>query len=364
MTANYIFIFFGLMVALVGLYAIYDRFLKSPERSASNIYVEALRHLLDGKTESAFSKLRQVVAEDSSNIDAYIRLGEILRENNKPQQALQVHKDLTLRSDLDPEQKAVILSKLADDYIALGNSDTAEAALRELISLDHRDRSALVRLLNLQKKADDWEAAYDTAVTLLKQESDKSKKPLAVFKYQMGRQLYLKREYHKARIVLKEAMGLDPKCVPAYLMMGDSYRDENRLEDAVTFWEKLISAAPEEGHRAIERLQKALFELGRFGDIADICENILSHSPDNLEVGFTLAEFYEKKGEVERAEEILVRLVENNPRDLKSLIGLIRILLGRGDNRKIEHLLRSQESRWDKIQHVDSGSSAFSNVQS
>ncbi len=346
--AEYILLLFGLMIVLVGLYSLYSRYIKTSPKNESDLYVAALRDLLDGKQEAAFTKLRQVVAEDSSNIDAYLRLGKILREKGKTPQALQVHKDLTLRSNLAPQDKVCILEQLVEDYFELDNLDTGEAAVRELIALQPQNRWAYTRLLEIQKKAGRWDDALDTAVNILKMESNRSKKPLAVYKYELALQLYRKRDYHKARVLFKEALGLDPAYVPAYLSIGDSYSQEERHEDAVNFWNKLIDNVPEQGHLVIERLKKTLFDLGRFGDIVEICENILRHSPKDVEARLTLAEFYEKKGDIESAEELLTQLVEDNPEDLKSILGLFRIYLARGERRRIEELFRNLEHRWDK----------------
>ncbi|MCK4633017.1 MAG: hypothetical protein KAT79_07070, partial [candidate division Zixibacteria bacterium] len=166
--AEYVLIFFGLLVVLVGLYSLYMRLSKKKPLEDSELYVAALRDLLDDKKETAFSKLRQVVASDSGNVDAYLRLGQILRDYNKPEQALQVHKDLATRGGLIDEEKAAILGQLYYDYIAMDNVDTAEAALKELITLRSENQWALARLLEVQKKAGKWDDAYDTAVKILK----------------------------------------------------------------------------------------------------------------------------------------------------------------------------------------------------
>jgi len=348
---EYLLVFLVLLFGSVAFYLGYERYLNKSVKSASSLYVEALQDLLDGKEVAAFSKLRQVVAEDSSNIDAYLRLGQILRKNKKPERALQVHKDLTLRGGLAAADKANILRQLVLDYKDLKNYDMAEAALKELISLQPRDHWAHVNLLQIQKDAGKWEEAYDAAATILKLESNKSKKPLAVFKYHQGEQLYRQKDHHKARVLLKEAIGLDPSFVPAFLTIGDSYYEERRYEDAVNFWKKLIQAAPNQGHQAIARLKKTLFDLGRFGDIAQICEDILKHSPKNREARLTLAEFLEKKGELEAAEEILTQIVDDSPEDLKAIMELIRIYLERGDSKKINELFRVLEQRRERHQN-------------
>jgi len=343
MFVEYILIFVLLLAVTTGLYALIDRFFDKKVKSESAVYVEALRDLLDGREEAAFSKLRQAVAEDSENLDAYLRLGQILREYGKPERALQVHKDLTLRGGLKPEQKASVLRQLAGDYLALGNFDMAEAAVKELLQYDSNNRWAHARLLEIQQKAEKWDEAYDTAVSLMKIESNKSKKPLAFFKYKMGMNLFKKREYHKARVLFKDALGLDPKYAEAYIAIGDSYTLEGRHEDAATFWEKMIEAVPEEGHQVLDRLQKTLYDLGRFGDIERICQKIMEQVPNDTMAKLTLANIYKKKGELDAAERLLAEVVETNPDDVNVVMQLVRLYLEKRENQKLDRLFRMVE---------------------
>lgn len=343
MIIEYVLAFILLLAVTTGLYALIDRFFEKKVKSESAVYVEALRDLLDGRDESAFSKLRQSVAEDSENLDAYLRLGQLLRDYGKPERALQVHKDLTLRGALKPAQKALVLQQLAADYLALNNLDMAEAAAKELLQYDSGNRWAHARLLEIQQKAEKWEEAYDTAVSLLKIESNKSKKPLAVFKYKMGMSLFKKREYHKARVLFKEALGLDPKYAEAYVVIGDSYTLEGRHEDAVNFWGKMIETVPEESHQVLERLQKALYDLGRFGDIEQICQRIMEQVPNDTAAKLTLANIYKKKGELDSAERLLAEVVETNTGDVNVVMQLVRLYLEKRENQKLDRLFRTVE---------------------
>jgi len=344
MTEYFLVFLFLLLVAAV-FYIGYERLFRRNSKPDSSLYVEALRELLDGRQESAFTKLRQVVAEDSNNLDAYLRLGLILRDNNRPEQALQVHRDLTLRPGLSRSDRVAILRQLVSDYLALEDHKMADAALKELISMNPDDHWAHTQLLALQEKAQKWDAAYETAVQILHLEANKSKKPLARFKYLAGEQLFRKREYHKARILFKESIGLDPTYTAAYLAIGDSYCEENRSEDAVTFWGKLISSVPDQGHLVIDRLKKTFFDLGRFGDIQDVCETILKHSPRNLEARQALAEFYEKKGDLDQAIELWRQVIEDFPDNMEAVMELIRVYLEKGDQKRIAQLLRTIEHR-------------------
>lgn len=349
---EYFFGFLILLVVAIGFYLLYDRLFRPTGRPTRFAYLDALKDLLDGKRESAFAKLRQVVTEDPSNVDAYLRLGRILREYRKPDRALQVHKDLTLRGGLSDETKITILRELALDYIALDDVDQAEAALKELIHLRSDDHWAHVQLLKVHEKAQKWNGAYDVAVAVLKLEGNKSRRPLAVYKYRMGEDLLKRREFHKARILFKEAIGLDPKFVKAYLAVGDSYAEEKRFEDAVNIWNKLIDAVPDQGHQVIERLKTTLFDLGRFGEIAGTCESILRHSPSNMEARLTLAEFHQKKGDLGTAEAILTQLVDDFPRSLRGILALTRIYLEQGDKAKLDHLFRRLEKHEQRAQQA------------
>jgi len=337
----------------VAFYLMYERYYRKTQQAEPSQYVEALRNLLDGKQEAAFTKLRQVVAEDTTNIDAYLRLGQILREHNRADRALQVHKDLTLRFGLTKADKASILQQLASDYLTLNELTTAEAALKELVSLDPHNHWAHTNRLKLLEKAGQWEEAYEAAEHVLKIEGNKSRKPLARYKHNSGERLFKAREYHKARVLYKEAIGLDPTFVPAYVAVGDAYYEEQRFEDAVGFWLRLVEAVPEQAHEVIERLKDTLFILGRFGDIVGICLNVLDKYPKNIEVRRTLAEFHLKKGDLDVAQEILVQILEEQPNDTAALSELARALLEQGNTRKLNDLLRTLENRREKRKAAD-----------
>lgn len=350
--------FLLLLLIVIAAYLLYERFVRKKVQPPMAAYVDALRDLLDGKQESAFTKLRQVVTEDTANIDAYLRLGRILRDNKQAERALQVHKDLTLRPDLSRAERIAILREIAADCLAMDDVKLSEKALGEQLSLDPSDYLAHTQMLAIQENAQRWDEAYDTAVKILKLEANKSKRPLARFKYMAADQLLKKREYHKARVIFKEAIGLDPTYVDAYLAIGDSYYEENRHEDAVTFWGKLITSVPDEGHRVIGRLKKTLFALGRYGDIQAICERILEHSPKNLEARRTLAEFYEKKGDVDLALKLGEEIIDDHPEEISITLELIRIYLEREDHKKINSLIKSLERKRDDSRTEPSGESA------
>ena len=91
-----------------------------------------------------------------------------------------------------------------------------------------------------------------------------------------------------------------------------------------------------------------MFDLGRFGDIADICESILSASPKDIPARLMLAEFHKKKGDLERAEEILLQVVEDNPDDIGPIIELIRIYVEQDDRKRLAAFVRQLGQKQEK----------------
>ncbi|SYZ73211.1 putative Tetratricopeptide repeat protein [Candidatus Zixiibacteriota bacterium] len=344
-------IFLLALISLIFIYIYYDRIKKEKKVKDPTTYIEALKSLLDGQEETAFAGFREVVAEDSTNVDAYVRIGDILRKYGKPDKALQVHKDLTLRHGLSSGEKSTILRSLADDFFALGDMASAMAAIKELISIDGNNKWATERMLDVYAQTGDWDAAFEMKEKLTKIEGGKGKKELAFYKFFQGEKLTAQKEYHKARLHFKEAIGIDPACVPAYIYIGDSYLSENREEDAVEFWQKLIKVMPDASKYVLGRLKKALFDLGRFGEISSICTEILEVSPKNLEARMTLAEYHYKKGEYSIASEHLSQAAEDHPDSYLPILDLAKLYLTIGDKRHLGELINKLEDRRELIEN-------------
>jgi len=346
-----IIIFLLAVIALILLYVLYGRYRKEKKSKDPASYIDGLRALLDGREEQAFSKFRDVISEDSDNIDAYIRIGNILRKYGKPDKAIEVHRDLTLRHGLTAVEKSRILRAMAEDFIEMDDTESAAAALKELMSGDGSDRWAAGKLLEVYSRKEDWSAAYDTRETILRLDGVKSKAGLAIYKFLQGVKLFEDREYHKARLIFKEAVNLDTACTPAYIYIGDSYLAENRLEDAANIWRKMTKTIPNESFHVLGRLKKVLFDLGRFGEIETVCNDILASSPNNIDARMTLADYHFKKGEMDIAAEHLNTAIDENPDSHLPVLELVKVYLATGEKKKISNLINRLEGQSDVGRH-------------
>ena len=117
----YIIIIFFIIV-IVGFY--FYLFKKPQEtHSIKDLYSEGLDMLVTGQLKSAYRNFKEIINQDSSNIRAYLHLGQVLREGGKYKQGLKVHQNLLYRKDLSKYEKIDLYKNLVFDYEKLGSND-------------------------------------------------------------------------------------------------------------------------------------------------------------------------------------------------------------------------------------------------
>ncbi len=294
-------------------------------KPAQLLYIDGLKALLAGDVNLAFQKLKQVVDQDTKNVDAYLKLGDIFRKKKRFDKALRLHRELAMRRSLSLEESLEIKRALALDYIESGNHSQAISTLNEILKINNRDTWALQSLLSEYEQAGKWDDAFELRSKFLKQKKEKDDAILALYRVFKGNDLASQGDYHKARITYKEALNYDQECVPAHIFLGDAYYGEQRLDEAVVYWKKLLETVPSAGYLVFNKLEKTLFELGSFGEISEIYEQIYRENPKDSHALFALASLDEKKGRTEEAQLKYSQILEIDPSFLPARLSLIRL---------------------------------------
>ncbi|MCH7877788.1 MAG: tetratricopeptide repeat protein [candidate division Zixibacteria bacterium] len=345
MLDNVFFILLLAVAVILGAYYVYSYIRTDQGGVDQTDFIEGLCALLDGDDRRAFQKFREVVSSDSSNVEAYLRIGEIFCRNGKPERALQIHQDLSVRHDLTGRQQLAVFRAITNDYMSLEDFSAAQRSLQRYNKVAGGDNWGLATLLALQEKSGKWEEASATQEKLLKLKGELSRRPMARYKVKSGDSLMTEGQYHQARLAYKEAISLDEKCADAYLAIGDSYMSENRSDDAIGIWKRLVSNAPESAGQALDRLEKALFEVGKFGEIEDICRMVIRLDPHSLDARLKLAEYFTKKADFQSAEEHLLHALDNNPDSYQPALELARLYLKSKKEDKIHNLIGMLERK-------------------
>jgi len=324
---------------------------KTKKSRTDSQYTLGLNHMLHEENDKAIECFKEYLKVNTKNIDAYIKLGVLLRKTNQPKNALNIHENLLFRQEITKEQKLTILVQLCEDNIALKKFDAAITKAKEILKIDKANRFALENLYKLYRDNGNWELAIDTLKKNTRISNILKKRMMSIFKVQEGIDTYFKdSKYHDARLIFRKAIKIDPNCEVPYYFMGLSYIKDQRNEDAVDWWEKFVETKPEKAYLVFPELKKILFKMGKFERINAFLRNILKKSPANVETIIALAEFYENKGELDQAISLIDDHIKTHKRDNKLEISLAKFYAVKNNSRKAANLLIDVLNNYNKTE--------------
>lgn len=332
MTAILLFVIIGALAALFSLLLFRKKTSPSADQAAA-YYAEGLNLLLAGEREQALEKLKKTVSVDSENVDAYVKIGDILRSFGDTKRAINVHKYLTVRKGLTSKQHSTILRSLACDYFEAAMYEQALKVLQKVLDIDRNALWARQMRLKIHEATADWPKAFQAYKALKSQSGGINKRKLALFKVREGLRVSQEGGDEKeAQACFKEAIRIDPEGPAGYIAMADSYVGQERKDDALKVLRKFIERAPADSYLVFGRLKDLLYEGGVYGEIENIYHEIKKSQPDNLTVRMALAENFEKKGELERAVNECLAVLEKDPENKHARTYLVKLYHKFGNN--------------------------------
>ncbi|MBN1349406.1 tetratricopeptide repeat protein [candidate division KSB1 bacterium] len=314
-----------LLLVIIGTVSFFIRYQqRGTRRVITDDYTEGLRLLLLGEKKKALEKLRLAAIKDTNNIDAYIKIGELLRESGQTDKAIKIHNQLTVRRDLTKEERIDIYKSLIRDYGAATKYDKGLEFIELLLQLDKNNDWALNKKLLFYESAADWQKAFETKQKILKTAGEKDDALLALYKVQKGLALAREGETSDAQDAYQEALKLNPLCVPAYLYRADACIREKKQKDALNLLMKFIDNIPEKAHLAFDRLRQLLFDMGNFSQLETIYQSVQAKNPDSFQSYLALAKLYEGKGDFNEALDLALRALEKKPDSVSSRAKVIK----------------------------------------
>ena len=284
------------VVLIIGGFAL---FYFQPKQLAKteSIYTNALNAMVRGDKRTALKHLRDVVKQDTNHVDAYLQMGDILREEGNAQAAIKIHQSLTVRPNLKNDIKLHIHKSLALDYEQLAQLAKARSEVELLLKLDKRNLWANEFLLALFEKQRDWDKATQVSKTIQKVKELEDSNQIARFLVFKGMDNLEKGKVEEAIRVFESAVKTAPEFEKTYLCLGDLYLDKRELVKAIDNWEKYALLNPENGKMIYSKIESALFDLGRFSEVENFYKRIVDKDPSNLSALTKLANVLEEKGE-------------------------------------------------------------------
>ncbi len=313
----------GLISTLVMLS--FERRKAAEEDPARQRYYAGLRAMISGDSESAFQRFKESVLEDSQNVDAYLRIGDLLRDRGQAQKALSIHQDLASRGGLSQEELLSIRRAITEDQLALGQTDDAVRGLTELAEEREGQAWALARLHRLCLEQGDYEEAYKLRQKLARLGDVFDPRIAALYLTLAGVAASDAGQHRRGRVLIRDALKQHTESPAAHYYLGILYERDRRPEDAVRAWKALLDHTPRLAGLVFPPLEKVLFDMGQYSEIAGIYQQVLAADSVNTDALLGLARFSDKKGDHQAALGHLARTIEIDPGNLVARQLLVQI---------------------------------------
>lgn len=298
------------LIAGVGLLTYTYTLSSGKKPKTDTLYTDALNAMMKADKDKAIRLLKDVVKQDSDHIMAYLQLGNILRDDH-PQQATKIHQSLTVRPNLSKELKVDIHQSLAMDYKEIGKLSFAKREAEAILKIEKRNLWALEFLLKLAENESNWDEAASWTKQIQRITGKKNANDLAKFHVYKGLQKLENGMTEEAKSFFMKAVKLSPEFGLSYRYLGNVYEQSRDWVKAVENWEAYATKDLENGHIVFEKIESALFDLGRYSEVENFYRRILELDNSNYESIIRLANVLEEKGETSAA----LSLVEDSLRD-------------------------------------------------
>jgi len=320
-------VFWIILVAVIiaGIVVLVVALSRRPGVPVADSYQQALRALLDGRETEAIKRLRDTVMKDTDNVDAYIRLGRLIRERGDAEKAAHIHQSLTVRPALKRSDELVIYEELIADYLALDRVEKSIGLSKELLRLSPDKLPHLRRLLAmlLTRKRN------DEAAEVLKQHKKlfSERKEAAAWHAELARLQWEKGEDEKARDTLKQAQKLSKDHPYVSIVQIKHLVDSNQKAKARLLIDKFLKLYPEHAESMLDLTEQVYFDLGAYEKVLPLYEDLLKRYPDKYEVRLRLARLKAKEGAPDAAIELINEVLVKCPSDVGLLLERTRLLL-------------------------------------
>ena len=333
-----IYIIASLAVVIGGLFIIY-LFKPKKKKRTDSIYTNALNAMVRGDTRIALNHLRDVVKQDSDHINAYLQMGNILRQDNNGQAAIKIHQSLMVRPKLDNQIKLDIHKALALDFEQIENLSRAQQEAELVLKIDKKNQWANEFLLTIFEKQKNWDRATQISKTIQRLKKEKDPNQISKYLVFQGMDKLEKGSEIEAINLFEKAVKTSPKFALSYLKLGDYYAEKRDLTKAIENWENFALYDPDDGHGIYTKIESALFDLGRFSEVEKFYRRILNNNPINFAALTRLANVLQEKGQHKDALNLVDETLAKNQSSIHAHLMKLKLSLNISKPHELSHYI-------------------------
>ena len=280
---------------------------KRPSQQPSDIevYNQALKAIIDNNHKKAFKILKGMIAKDSNNTEAYLLLGNLLRDRDIDK-ATKIHQTIIVRPKLSKELKVQIHQALGLDYLEIGNTIRAEDEFKKMLNLDSKNKWSLGMLKNIATDNKSWNNALDYEKKLIKYYPEIKKRDESKLNYFVAMDYKDKDNEKNYLYYLKKSIKSDHVYGESYLELSSHHIDNTEL--AMKYLTMFSKANPSASVTAFKRIENLLFDKKRFDDVESLYKKILDDGFNSYAFN-RLIDIYLEKNEKEEAVELVEKFM-------------------------------------------------------
>ncbi|MEC9374999.1 MAG: lipopolysaccharide assembly protein LapB [Pseudomonadota bacterium] len=319
------FLLTGLLFLAAALGYFFARFGDSEEDQLSDPspikadYMKGINFLLNEQPDQALEVFMRMVEVDDETLETHFALGSLFRRRGEFERAIRVHQNIIARPNLSEIHRSQAVISLADDYLSAGLFDRAEALFQQLAESNEHKIYAIEKLIYIYESTHDWGKAIELFQNLGKSnKTDANIDRAAHYFCELAHVKLSKKEFNRAREILRKALTINPKAVRPKLLLADIDRLENKFKAACKSYSEILESQPKFIIEVVPRLAASCRELGDQSYLSNVLNKLSPQNPSFQKL-IALAVAHDKEIDNESALECLRNYVVSD----KSLSHLV-----------------------------------------
>ncbi len=310
-----------------------------PSPRARPHYLLGLNFLVSHQPDQAIRELSQAVRQETEALEAYLALGNLLRESGQSERAIDVHRSLLHRPNQSRWEHTQVLFSLAMDFKRAGLIDRAASTFQEVVTAEPDNLAALMALQQIAEESGRWEEAqhFQQRIQTVSRGAEPDLGP--ALQTEWGRAVS-GHDPASAAGHFRAALDLRPDYAPARIGLATCLLDEGKAAAARDHLEQAIHTGPPWALAAMAVLRRTCEALGDEGVLEASCNTILERDPRAWRAWLEIARLRTDRGEFTAAREALREALAERPGSLavqRQLWELLR-LEGEGIDQFVELL--------------------------
>lgn len=256
---------FELLFLLLPVAALYGYFMgrstskqkrENDKNRQDSIYLKGFDYLLSNKQDKAVDKFIAYLNSIDQTYESSLALGNLFRQQGEVDKAISLHEKMSNDSSLDESERELAKIELIRDFLSAGLLDRAEKILSDVIDIPRLRKTAVMLLLSLYEKEQDFEKAIKVAAEYFDNTHQSIAKKLCHYYCELSKQKNITGDKDAAFELLHKALKVNPNTVRARLCLADTLIAKGQFADAYKYVKEVSTLDSGTGIACLERIQK------------------------------------------------------------------------------------------------------------